>query len=172
MTNLNIYIFIQQINEAAVCGNVEQLKTLITKFNNNVYYNKALHLACFYGYKDCVEILIPFSDPKYNYIALNSASKNGHIECVKLLIPVSDSKTKHSVALYWSAKNNNIECAKLLLPHSDISIWNKESWEDINFDMRQFIKSYYSKVSLEQSLVENISSGNGQNLKNKKLHKI
>ena len=31
---------------------------------------------------------------------------------------------------------------------------------------------YYSKVSLEQSLAENVSSGNGQNLKNKKLHKI
>ena len=188
----------KKIIEAVTADNLEQLDVLFAQSKNNVKYSSALQWASENGHIKCVKLLIPVSDPKMNNSeALRRASKNGHVKCVKLLIPVSDPnannsyalqlasaaghtecvkllipvsnpKDDYSSALLISSIGNHQDCVELLLPHSDISTWGEEEWKDIDFDMQNVIKSYFSKISLEQSLLNN----NNQFTKTKKSHKI
>ena len=160
---------IKQITEAAANGNTEQLNLLIAQYKNSINFGEALESASQNGHIECVKLLLPVSNPKFNKSqALRLASENGHTECVKLLIPISDPKVIKSYALRWSAINNYTECVELLLPHSDISNWCEKEWQYISCDMQNIIRSYYSKVSLEQ----NVLLGDDKILKNKNTHKI
>lgn len=79
-------------------------------------------MAACHGHAECVDLLIPVSDPKNgNSWALRHAAENGHAECVKLLIPVSDPKSENSGPLYLAARHGHANCVKLLLPVSDPS---------------------------------------------------
>jgi hypothetical protein len=81
----------------------------------------ALLLAARMGHPDCVELLIPVSDPKAdNSSALRVAAENGHLACVELLLPVSDPKANNrSSALRVAAENGHLACVELLLPVSE-----------------------------------------------------
>ena len=201
MTNIKEKSLYRKTSEAAIAGDLEQLKRLVKQITNPNDYNEALQLSAINGHTECVKLLIPLSDPKKNgsyalrlasekghtecvkllipvsdpkadnSYALRWASEIGHTECVKLLIPVSDVKTNNSQALRWASESNN-NCFELLLPHSDISKWGSGHWENINSDIRNIIRSYYSKISLERSLIENGLPNNNQISKSKKSHKI
>ena len=82
--------------------------------------NNALRWAARKGHKECVELLIPVSEPKAEESeALREAADMGHKEIVELLIPVSDPKVNESEALRWAADRGHKECVELLLPLSD-----------------------------------------------------
>ena len=172
MTKLKTTSLSEQITKVSATGDIDKLITLIEQLKNPIDCSEALRLASFSGNAECAKLLIPMSDSKANSYALRLASLKGHIECVKLLIFVSDPKDENSESLIFAAMNNHKECVKLLLPCSDISKWGCGHWESIDSDMRNAIQSYYSKISLEQSLVENVLPNNNQISKNKKSHKI
>lgn len=80
----------------------------------------ALAWAATHGHADCVELLIPLSDPRSTHsIALLLAAENGHAKCVELLIPVSGLGEPLCIALALAAENGHVECAKILLPIAD-----------------------------------------------------
>lgn len=80
----------------------------------------ALFEAAENGHADCVEILIPVSDPMaVNSRALRHAARAGHAAVVQLLMAVSDAKADHSRALAWAAQEGRVECLRLLIPASD-----------------------------------------------------
>ena len=148
-------------------GNFEEIKTLIAQSKNIAECSEALLTYAQSGNAELVNLLIPMSYPtSNNNYALRLASKNGHTECVKLLIPVSDPKDSN--ALWWAAADNRYECVKLLLKHSNPSSWIKRDWEVISYDMQNFIKSFFSRVSLEK----NISISKNKISKIKKSRKI
>ena len=150
-------------------GHVECVKLLIPISSPKDNSDYALYLSSKNGHAECVKILIPVSRPMANNsIALQSAANNGHTECVKLLTSSSDKKVCQVSSLYLSAYNNHQECVKLLLPYSNISKWGEETWKGVSFEMQNTIRSYFSKISLEQ----NVLPGNNQNSKTKKSRKI
>ena len=153
---------------SAAKGHTECVKLLIPVSDQKTNKSEALRWSCYNGHAECAKLLISVSDQKTNNQALGWATCNGHTECVKILIPVSDPKSNKSEALLWAAEDNHNDCIKLLLPHSDISKWGENQWKDINSDTQKFIKSYYSKTSLEQ----NVLPINDQILKPKKSRKI
>lgn len=67
-----------EINEAAQCGDHERLSTLLQG------------------------VSLP------NDYALGLAAIGGHVECVKLLIGVSTIHTKKTMAFRWAAQNNHL----------------------------------------------------------------
>lgn len=80
----------------------------------------ALHLAAKNGHAQCVELLIPVSQPSADLsAALGEAAENGHADCLKLLIPVSEPRALGSRALCLAALNGHAECVKILIPVSD-----------------------------------------------------
>jgi hypothetical protein len=82
--------------------------------------SKALAEAARHGHLECVQLLIPVSDPKADdSAALRLAAEHGNWECARLLIPVSDPKADHSQTLRWAAEDGHDELVVLLLPLSD-----------------------------------------------------
>lgn len=71
------------------------------------------------GHASCVRELLPVSNASGAWAALFLASGAGHAECVKLLLGACDPLRESSAALLWAAANGHAECVKLLLPVSD-----------------------------------------------------
>lgn len=108
---------------ASMYGFDVELDGLIKKHKKDITVGAALMLAAENGHVECVELLIPISDPLAEYEdsnPLTTAAFNGHADCVKLLIPVSDPKSGNNGALQWAALNGHVECVKLLIPVSDV----------------------------------------------------
>jgi len=105
---------------AANNGHVQCVELLIPVSNPKALGSKALGWAAENGHWECVELLIPVSDPKDRHSdALQVAAHEGHSRCVELLIPVSDPKALNCWALRWAAINGYTECVELLYPVSD-----------------------------------------------------
>jgi ankyrin repeat protein len=89
----------------------------------------ALMIAASRGHADCVEILLPASDPSAvspnGADALMLAADKGHARCVGLLLPASDPKQATpankggATALMMAARAGSVESMRLLAPVSD-----------------------------------------------------
>jgi len=67
------------------------------------------------GRTDEVRRLLPLSDPKYcDSAALYWASANGHAECVQLLLPATDP-VHYPRALDFAAMEGRTDCVKILM---------------------------------------------------------
>lgn len=60
-------------------------------------------------------------------MALQWAAENGHLDCVNALIPVSDPKGDDGLALYMAAENGHLDCVKALIPVSDLAAQNHDA---------------------------------------------
>ena len=105
---------------AARKGHKECVEFLIPLSDPKAMESQALRWAAANGHREIVELLLLVSNPKaYNSSALRSAAMNGHKEIVALLIPVSDPKACESGALRWAADRGHKEIVELLIPLSD-----------------------------------------------------
>lgn len=124
-----------QINKdlikSAADGDLEGVVRLLAAGADPLYENSgALRSAATCGHAECVELLIPVSDPNAGpaaFHALGEAAGNGHAECVKLLIPCSFPRSMHSGALRWAARNGHAECVAVLLPVSDANALDSQA---------------------------------------------
>lgn len=79
----------------------------------------ALRWSAAFGHIDCLEYLIPVSNPRaIDSMALQWAAKHGHPRCVEALLAVSNPCADGSWALLWALMNGHAECIRLLLPVS------------------------------------------------------
>ena len=98
-------------------GQADDVARLITPFYSLNSY--ALEKSAENGHAECVQLLIPFSEPDQDDSqALLLAAQNGHTECVRLLIPVSDME--HCAALRSAAMNGHNDCVALLKDVSNL----------------------------------------------------
>lgn len=103
------------LRDAAMHGDVEEVRRLIPISNPLHDGSIALRGAAGGGMAECVRLLIPVSDPlARNSHALQAAAMAGSIECVRLLIPVSDHLADDCLALEWACKGGHAECAREL----------------------------------------------------------
>lgn len=110
---------VSMLRDAAIRGDVGRLKEFIPQSNITSNTN-ALVWAAQRGNADCVELLIPVSNPLWeNSEALNRAAMYGHTECVRLLIPVSEPKAGNSYALQCASIRSHRDVVELLIPVSD-----------------------------------------------------
>lgn len=134
---------------AARTGQADDVARLITPFYSLNSY--ALEKSAEKGHAECVQLLIPFSEPDQDDSqALLLAAQNGHTECVRLLIPVSDMEhcaalrsaamnghndcvallkdvsnlDANKEALVWAVNNHHIECVKMLITVMDVQQWD------------------------------------------------
>lgn len=112
-------IFNHPLIVAARTGDSDALSQLLDteKFALSTY---ALEVAAANGHANCVDILIPFSEPDQNDSrALERAAEKGHAQCVERLIPVSDMT--HCKALERAAMHGHTQCVRLLKDVSNVS---------------------------------------------------
>ena len=107
---------------AAIHGDIERMKELISVTDPKNEDSYALRLAAEHGQIECVKLLIPVSDPKAkDSDALLMAVKNGNADIIKLLIPVSDPKATDSMSLETAVRFGYKQCILPLIPVSDLS---------------------------------------------------
>lgn len=132
------------LQEAAIHGDSERTKELISVYDPKANDSYALRLAAEHGQIECVKLLIPVSDPKAkDSEALLMAVRYGYEDIVKLLIPVSDPKANDSMALTWAVRFGYKQCILPLIPVSDLS-WvfnnlNKSAQKEL---LHQCIEEY------------------------------
>ena len=86
-------------------------------------------MAASKGHTECVELLIPVSNPKIdNSYPLRIAIVYGHTDCALLLIPFSEPKFGNSEALFLAVQQGSVECVKSLLPVSEPQLSNPRSF--------------------------------------------
>lgn len=107
----------KELEKMVDANNVEGIAQLIASGVGLAYY--ALIRAASLGQAECVELLIPVSDPECYDQALNNAAIQGHAECVNLLIPVSNPQHHYINALYQACFYQHQDCIDLLIPVSD-----------------------------------------------------
>lgn len=74
-----------------------------------------LILAAEMGNLECVEFLLPLSNPRdQNSQALWRASENGHVDCLNLILPLS-CPTTYNYALSKTVASGYVVCVKILL---------------------------------------------------------
>lgn len=120
----------QHLLEAATTGKVDEVRRLLPISDPLFKCSGALRMAAQEGHWECVQLLIPVSDPRaleeetleagtVLETALELAAMHGHLACVRLLIPVSNPRTHQSGALVGAAINGHVACVKELIPVSD-----------------------------------------------------
>ena len=108
---------IDALHAATIGGHAECVEMLIPLSQPKAQNSRALELAAQYGHAECVKVLIPVSDPTAQQsYPLQVAASLGHVDCVKLLIPVSDPAGFDSAALTWAARRGHRACVEALLP--------------------------------------------------------
>lgn len=115
---------------AASMGNVEFVRKAIgIGADPKMNCSEALYLASERGHADCVEFLIPLSDPTDYDTAFTMAAYKGHVDCVRHLMKVSDPKANHSMALQSASCGGQWDCMRLLIPVSDLDdMKNDDEW--------------------------------------------
>ena len=109
------------VNIAALSSSVAILKMLVEKFDYDLSKGKsvALRLAARYGNHECLEYVLPFSDPLENDSeAIRGASENGHANCVRLLLECSSLDMETHSPLVLAAKNGHQDCVAMLVGKS------------------------------------------------------
>lgn len=111
--------------------------------------NKALRVAAENGHTDCVELLIPVSDPLeddsaalYWTVSFGQESTTGVLKCVQLLICVSDVQAADSRALRKAILLEKFDLVDVLYAHSNpqVVLWDlKQStpnslWKQNDYD--------------------------------------
>lgn len=137
------------IHDLARTGDIEGLRALLDCGDllkareiaemRDGHKRTALHLASFFGYAECVEFLVQFSDANGEasdgYIALHFASQRGHDKVVRTLLRHSriDRKTYkgmtpfHLACMKASAINGHGDVARLLISKGcDTAIKSKQ----------------------------------------------
>lgn len=81
---------------------------------------EALGFASSLGRLECVQLLLPYSQPMNNSCrALDMAAAKGHTECVRALLPFSNPNARKGEALALAAQNDHVQCVQALLPDTD-----------------------------------------------------
>jgi len=117
-TEITMSTFNHPLVVAARTGNSDALTQLLSteRFALSTY---ALEVAAENGHANCVDILIPFSEPDQNDSRpLERAAEKGHTQCVERLIPVSDMT--HCKALERAAMHGHTQCVRLLKDVSNL----------------------------------------------------
>lgn len=119
-------ILSETIERAAESGFYECVQ-LLTPMCEQKSIGRAVAGAAAYGHMDILTHLLPLSSLELNSEALKRAAHKGQRECLEILIPVSDPKHEDSEALYLAVASENIHCIKLLLPVSDPTAMNSQA---------------------------------------------
>ena len=132
---------------AAINGNTDELRCLISLPHSLEDISIALRYAAQNGRADCVKLLIPGCSPSAGAsYALKCAARKGHAECVRLLIPLathldcneafldaaahgrtacvrvfleSGTTTEYTEGLFFAVINASKECVEILYPLGD-----------------------------------------------------
>ena len=87
--------------------------------NYSVNNNNMIVWACYHGYRDVVEFILPeLSNPgSDDCLALRWAAQNGRSEIVRLLLEDgrSDPSVRGNLAIRWACQNGHVETVKVLL---------------------------------------------------------
>ena len=110
----------QQLITSISKGNLKDMHDVLRLDHTVDDATDALAFAACLGKIECVEILLPHSNPlKDNSGALRMASAKGFRDCVRALLPVSNANALNGEALAVACQNNHVQCVKELLAHTN-----------------------------------------------------
>lgn len=89
------------------------------RINNTLVLDVAV-AACAMGYSAGLKFLLPRLSRDNSTAVLQIAAQYGQSECLQLLIPVSDPKVSNSRPLWLAARCQHTTCVDLLFPVSDV----------------------------------------------------
>jgi len=108
--------------QAAHNGDANEVRRLIPLSDPTNYHSRALLKAVRQKHVECVQMLIPVSNPNDCNIILVEAVKIGYRPNIELLIAAADPKFNDSEALYCATQMRNDDIIEMLIDISDVDV--------------------------------------------------
>ena len=81
-------------------------------------------------------------------LIIEAAAHQGHVECVEYLIPISDPSEHQSTALCAAARGGHAECVKKLFPLSNIVAAKASLYESLDFEALRLVEDVEQSLGL------------------------